>query len=255
MLDVEHYPGSGTFLGRILRLPLSLVPKTAVVPILQGPLRGKRWIVGSGIHRLWLGSYEPMKMAVAAELTSPGAIVFDIGANVGIYTLLFSARSGRSGRVVAFEPSPRNVAYLKQHLALNDASNVEVVEAAVSDAVGRSSFDSAGNSCAGRLHSDGDFLVRTTTIDQFVASSGLKPSLLKVDVEGGEADVLRGAAITLANARPEILLATHAPDIKRMCIDLLTESGYQVDELTDGGAIFADELIARPRAGQFGRAE
>ena len=146
MLNVEHYPGSGTFLGRMLRLPLSLVPKTAVVPILQGPLKGKRWIVGSGIHRLWLGSYEPSKMAVAAELTSTGAIVFDIGANVGIYTLLFSARAGQSGRVVAFEPSPRNVAYLKQHLTLNDASNVEVVEAAVSDAVGRSSFDDTADS-------------------------------------------------------------------------------------------------------------
>jgi hypothetical protein len=72
-------------------------------------------------------------------------------------------------------------------------------------------------------------------------------------VEGNEANLLRGAALTLRDARPDILLATHAPDIKRTCIELLMESGYQIDELSDGGTAFADELIARPRAGQFGR--
>ena len=252
MLDAEHYPDSKTVLGRILRLPLSLVPKTAVVPILHRPLRGKRWIAGSGIHRLWLGSYEPFKMVFAADLTHPGAVVFDIGANVGIYTLLFSDRVTASGRVVAFEPSPRNVVYLEKHLALNGASNVDVVNAAVSDIRGYSAFDATSGSCTGHLEPSGGLLVRTTTIDHFVESSGLRPSLIKVDVEGSEADVLRGATGTLRSTRPQILLATHSADIKQTCTDLLVEWGYQVDELSDGSTVFADELIARPRGDRNG---
>ena len=251
MLNVEHYPGNGTFLGRILRLPLSLVPKTAVVPILQGPLRGKRWIAGSGIHRLWLGCYEPFKMALAAELTRPATVVFDVGANVGIYTLLFGDRVGPAGRVVAFEPAPRNVEYLRKHLALNGTSNVEIVEAAVSNAVGRSSFDDTADSCAGRLESTGALLVRTTTIDHFVQDSGLHPSLIKIDVEGAEGDVLRGALKTLNQGRPTILLATHSHAVKRTCTDILVACGYDIQELENGGSVTeSDELIAhaRPRA-------
>ncbi len=249
MLNVDNYPGSGTFLGRILRLPLSLVPKTAVVPILQGPLRGKRWIAGSGIHRLWLGSYEPFKMALAAELTRPAMVVFDIGANVGIYTLLFSDRVGPAGRVVAFEPAPRNVAYLGKHLALNGASNVEIVDAAVSDAVGRSSFDDTADSCAGRLESTGALLVRTTTIDHFVQGSGLHPSLIKIDVEGAEGDVLHGALKTLNELRPTILLATHSHAIKRTCTAILAACHYDIQQLERGESVTqSDELIAKPKA-------
>jgi FkbM family methyltransferase len=248
MLNVEHYPGSGTFLGRVLRLPLSLIPKSAIVPILQGPLRGKRWIAGSGIHRLWLGSYEPFKMTLAAELTRPATVVFDIGANVGIYTLLFADRVGPAGRVVAFEPAPRNVAYLRKHLALNSVSNVEIVDAAVSDAVGSSSFDDTADSCAGRLESTGALRVRTTTIDHFVQGSGLHPSLIKIDVEGAEGDVLHGALKTLNELRPTILIATHSHAVKRTCTDILVAYGYDIQQLENGGsATESDELIAQAR--------
>src|SRR5262245_27460113 len=108
MIDVERYPKSQTTLGRVIRAPLRLIPKQAVVPSLQGPLSGKRWIVGSGIHRMWLGSYEPSKMGLAAQCVRSGDTVFDIGAHVGIYTLLFSDRVGPTGRVIAFEPAPQN---------------------------------------------------------------------------------------------------------------------------------------------------
>src|SRR5437867_1922845 len=141
MINVERYPGSQTPIGRIIRAPLRVIPKRVVVPILQGPLRGKRWITGSGIHRIWLGSYEVSKMALAAAWVHAGDTVFDIGANVGIYTLLFSERVGPRGRVVAFEPSARNVSYLKRHLALNGATNVSVVEADASATAGIARFE------------------------------------------------------------------------------------------------------------------
>lgn len=247
MIDVGRYPGSGTVIGRILRAPLRLIPRHAVVPILQGPLRGKRWIPGSGIDRLWLGSYEPFKMRFAKTWVNRADVVFDIGANVGIYTLLFSDRVGPDGRVVAFEPAPRNVGYLRRHLDLNGVANVLVVQAAVSDRAGRARFDTADTASTGHLSAEGSLDVATTTIDDFVASTDCAPSQLKIDVEGAEVDVLRGAIETLKRFRPRILLATHSADLKRTCSELLEASGYDLQELMERGRPVPDELLASPR--------
>jgi FkbM family methyltransferase len=246
MIDVSRYPGSQTIVGRLMRAPLRLVPVQTVVPILQGPVRWKRWIVGSGIHRLWLGSYEPFKMKLAATCIARGDTVFDVGANVGIYTLLFSDLVGPEGRVVAFEPAPRNTTYLRRHLALNKARNVEVMETAVSSCVGVSSFDVSDDSSTGRLDQHGSLKVETTTIDAVVESSGLAPSLLKIDVEGGELGVLIGSKATLAKLRPRLLVATHSPDLKQACVEFLARHSYSVNELHDGRGALSDELFAVP---------
>jgi SAM-dependent methyltransferase len=108
-----------SFLGRLLRLPLRLIPRRAVLPILQGPLRGKKWIVGSGNHGYWLGSYEIGKRALFVRSIPVGAVVYDLGANVGYYTLLAAMLAGAEGKVFAFEPLPRNLEYLRRHLVLN----------------------------------------------------------------------------------------------------------------------------------------
>src|ERR1043165_45133 len=94
----------GSFVGRIARLPLSLIPAGARMPILQGPLRGKRWVAGSHVHGGWRGSYEFEKQQMFISAIKPGAVVYDIGANVGFYTLLASRLAGPQGRVYAFEP-------------------------------------------------------------------------------------------------------------------------------------------------------
>jgi FkbM family methyltransferase len=250
MIDVGRYPASQTIVGRILRAPLRLIPRESVVRILQGPIRGKRWITGSGIDRLWLGSYEPSKMRLASTWVSPADVVFDIGANVGIYTLLFSERVGSRGCVVAFEPSPRNIGFLRRHLDLNLAANVVVVEAAVIDNVGVARFDTADTASTGHLSPDGGFDVATITIDDFVESTGHVPSHLKIDVEGAEVGVLRGAEKTLKRHRPQILLATHSAALKHACTELLNACDYDVQELKDGGYPVSDELSAFPRDGR-----
>ena len=249
MIDVGRYPASLTIIGRILRAPLRLIPKESVVPILQGPIRGKRWITGSGIDRLWLGSYEPAKMWLASTWVNSGDVVFDIGANVGIYTLLFSDRVGSSGRVIAFEPSPRNIRYLRRHVDLNRAENILVVEAAVSRGVGIVRFDTAETAATGHLSVQGSLDVVTTTIDHFAESTGLVPSHMKIDVEGAEADVIQGAVETPKRYRPRILLATHSQILKQTCIGLLEANGYDVQELTERGRPVSDELCASPRSG------
>src|SRR6266436_706615 len=131
-INLSAIPSSRWF-GRVLRWPLQWIPQDAVVPILQGPCAGMRWIVGSSTHGCWLGSYEYEKRKLFEELVGPGDVVYDIGAHVGFYTLLASVLVGHTGRVVAFEPSPRNLAYLRRHLAMNRLNNVTVVEGAVYD--------------------------------------------------------------------------------------------------------------------------
>ena len=77
-----------SFVGKLARLPLRLIPKKAVLPILQGQLRGKKWVVGAGNHSYWLGSYEMHKRQAFEREVKPGMVVFDVGANVGFYSLL-----------------------------------------------------------------------------------------------------------------------------------------------------------------------
>jgi len=94
--------------------------------------------------------------------------VYDIGANVGFYTLLASGLVGSKGLVVAFEPAPKNIDFLKRHLSINNLSNVLVVESAVSDKDGYEYFDKGPNESMGRLKTDGDIQVKTLTLDHFI---------------------------------------------------------------------------------------
>jgi hypothetical protein len=98
--------------GRALRLPLRLIPRSLVVPILQGPLRGARWIVGSATHGCWLGCYERAKQQGFVRILAPGQVVYDLGANVGFYTLLAARRVGPTGEVHAFEPGAENLEFV-----------------------------------------------------------------------------------------------------------------------------------------------
>jgi hypothetical protein len=117
---------SRSTLGWLIRVPLRLVPDTAVVPILSDPLRGMRWIAGSAPHGGWVGTLEREKLRSFVTRLRSGMTVWDIGANVGLYTLLSARVAGPTGRVYAFEPIPRNLRFLRRQIALNGLTNVEV---------------------------------------------------------------------------------------------------------------------------------
>jgi hypothetical protein len=103
--------------GKVLRLPLRLIPKNKVMRIRQGKMKGMRWVAGSHTHGCWLGSYEFDKQVFMAERLRPGGVFLDIGAHVGFYTLLGSRLVGDEGKVISFEPCPRNIAYQPVSLA------------------------------------------------------------------------------------------------------------------------------------------
>lgn len=133
---------------------------------------------------------------------SAGDVVLDVGANVGAYSLLFAQWVGPSGRVYAFEPAPEARRGLERHLRLNHCSDrVSISAEAVSASRGLAQFRATGLQGDNRLLGSGavdGIRVRTTSVDEFCSVHYLAPSLIKIDVEGSELDVLRGAARTIA---------------------------------------------------------
>jgi FkbM family methyltransferase len=238
---------SDSLLGKLLRAPLRLIPSSAVVPILQGPLRGKKWIVGSGNHGCWLGSYEHDKQEAFRNAVRKDDVVYDVGANVGYYTLLASVLAGQRGFVYAFEPLPRNLVDLRRHLEMNQVKNCEVIEAAVSLAEGQARFDPSEDRHTSHLSSEGTIQVRTVVLDELVCCKGIRPpNLIKMDIEGGELMCLRGCKSTIQTFRPIIFLATHGSEIHDACVQLLTGLNYTIKPMGKPSIECADELIAQP---------
>jgi len=231
----------------MLRLPLRMIPPSARLRILSGPARGARWVAGAGPHGIWIGSYEkPVQRALKRGLES-GGIFFDVGANAGFYTLLAARIVGSTGRVFAFEPLPENLELLRRHVALNALENVEIRAEAITDAQGRARFARSGSRFTSRIEAEGDFEVPTTSIDLLVGSGVIPPpTVIKMDIEGGEARALAGARRTLMDCGPTLILATHGEAILAECRRLLEECGYSVQTLGAESTTGHGELLAAP---------
>jgi FkbM family methyltransferase len=224
---------SGGLLAKILRLPLSLIPREAQVRILRGPLRGMKWIKGSGPNAYWFGTYEVERVRAFANMVTQGAVVYDVGANAGIYSLLASLRAGPSGWVYAFEPLQHNLRHLRRHIALNNLQNCTILEEAVCKEEGTRSFSAAPfDSSMARLASDGELRVPSTTLDRCIyGEKPLRPpDILKIDVEGAELEVLEGAHRALAEFLPSIFLEIHGTQLHADCRAFLTKLDYNIDE-------------------------
>ncbi len=242
----------GSLLGAALRLPLRLIPKQQVVTVRSGLNQGMKWIVGSSIHGCWLGHYEQDKQEIIRRVVKPGMKVFDIGANAGFYTLAFSRLVGPSGHVWAFEPFAENAQNLLRHVALNGLTNVTVIQAAASDHTGLAGFRVAASNSMGALSAEqNDYLVPTVALDDLLERGTVPvPEVIKMDVEGAEALVLRGARRVLHTGQSILLIALHGAEPQRDCIAQLAASSYRVTLLdgqtTVNPAVPCDEIVAWP---------
>ena len=230
-------------IGKLTRAPLRLIPKTAVLPILQGRLRGYRWIAGSSNHGCWLGSYEHDKQRFFEEKVTVNAVVYDVGANVGFYTLLAAELVGLGGSVIAFEPLPRNLGYLRRHVQLNRLQHVRIMDAAVSDRQGEAFFEPEQSPSMGHLAAQGSIRVRTVALDGLLAAEGVPlPDVIKIDVEGAELEVLKGAHNILSASNDiSILIEVHHLDENKNLFEeimkLLKNYGFKLkfERIHDGG--------------------
>lgn len=206
-------------LGRLARLPLRLIPRELAVPVLSGPNRGPRWIVGAGNHSCWLGTYEQTQLAYVSRAARTG-LVFDVGAHAGFYTLALARRCS----VIAVEPAPANADYLRRHVALNGLKNVQVIEAAACDQSGVVRF--APDGYMGHIAEQGT-PVRALRLDELG-----DPTAIKMDVEGAEAAALRDAERILSIGRADVFLSLHGV-CDEEALAILQRHGYRMKWLSE----------------------
>jgi FkbM family methyltransferase len=181
---------------------------------------------------------------ILKEFIREGDNVFDVGANVGFYTLVAARLVGDKGHVVAFEPLPRNLRYLTNHVELNRLKCVRVVVAAVSEKKG-SGFLAPGGSFSQSALATSGLPVDLVSLDDVVLSGGMPgPTFIKIDVEGSELSVLRGAENALERFGPVIVLAGHGYSRHQECREYLESRGYTVRMTRDGSADGNYELLA-----------
>lgn len=158
------------------------------------------------------GAFEPNEMALVAQVLGPGMTAIDVGANVGWYTGVMASSVGPTGSVISFEPSPRERSLLAASVRRNGLTWVAIREEAVFDRPGTIDLHVADNRHSGH-NTVGDFIYAgvTTATTVTVAtlpldSLGLdRLDFIKLDVEGAETHVLRGAMETLRRHRPLVL--------------------------------------------------
>jgi FkbM family methyltransferase len=167
--------------------------------------------------------WEPRLYAAFKQALRPGMTVLDVGASFGLYSLAAARVVGPAGRVYAFEPAVRSAAALRRHLDWNAAGDrVEVVEAAVGDTDGEVTFwDQDTSFVASLLHAmarqeEDSYAasirrrrVPSVSLDAFCRDRAVDPEIVKVDVEGAEPSVLRGAAELLRRRHALLFLELH----------------------------------------------
>jgi FkbM family methyltransferase len=228
---------------------------------LRGPLRGFRYFLGAaageaGGVSVHFGLQEIEQTARLTKLLQPGNVFFDIGANVGFYSLLASRLVGATGTVIAFEPLTRNIAFLNRHLALNRCHNVRVMPFACAERSSIQIFCEGENNALGHLAgSDRDeelatlhrkSIVATVTLDEAVRLLGVTPQVIKIDVEGAELRVLWGASEIFATAHPVVLLSIHSNELRSRCLELLKARNYAIEPLDASTIEAAAEFVATP---------
>ncbi len=215
-----------------------------IYPVRHGLARGLRRRGGLG--------FVPQLGALSAEerflqqLTFDGETVFDVGGYEGIFTLFFARRVGPRGRVVTFEPNPRNFARIVENVRLNGFSQVLVRQVAVGSAPGRASLvfpadetarGSIDASIADQIKQERGVVtvdVELDTLDRQVAAGMPEPDFVKLDVEGLELDVLRGMRGLLEHRHPRLYIEIHGADVERKLenvtavVELLWSAGYDV---------------------------
>jgi len=182
---------------------------------------GARWLCEQSAldGQLKSGKFEVAETKFVARFLRDGMTVLDIGAHHGFYTLLASSRVGSSGRVIAFEPSPRERVRLERHVRLNKCANVRIEQIALGASPGRAELflvegmeDYCNSLRPPAVNAETRRVpVSVTTLDEFLSSAGLADvHFVKLDVEGAELDVLKGASNLLRQSlRPVFMVEVY----------------------------------------------
>lgn len=244
-------------LGR-LATRILLAPALRNRPLARG-LYARLYVLGKTLA-------EPRERHFLQEQAKPGMVIFDVGANIGFYTLLLAAQVGSAGRVHAFEPDPLSFAILNRRAAGH--ANVELNPAAVGDHTGRITlFTHRANRADNRVHdslggeSAETLEVPLTTLDDYCAARDIdRLDAVKMDIQGAEVAALAGFRKTLGRLRPRWMLIEFSPAHLRAAGSspeafwtILDELGFEPWGFDpDGTAFRIEDTAALSRAYEHG---
>jgi FkbM family methyltransferase len=214
----------------------------------SGPAEGLRLELNPRTGAPYLrGEVEAATQKVLVQWLRPGMIFYDLGANIGFFSLLAARLVGASGRVFSFEPDAEVAARLRRNIALNEFSTITVVEAGVWSSNANVRFIPADASSpdrgTGKFPVDRNLTsgteVHCVALDEFIRTAPA-PDAIKCDVEGAELEALRGAKGLLETRRPWILCELHSEANDRMARDFLRNLGYEIE------TVDSIHILARP---------
>jgi FkbM family methyltransferase len=201
-------------------------------------------LVALGLHRLgWMGRDEAILLR---KLVRPGMHVVDVGANIGLYSLLLARLVERSGSVLAFEPEPNLFATLRENCASNNATNVVLFPCALGQAKGiasfhRSAFNSGDNRLGPSSVGHDAVEVKVERFDDLRPDSKL--DFVKIDVQGHELAALSGMERALSSSPNVRVLFEFSPAALRkagtapdLLLDFFRERGFKLYE-TEGARL------------------
>jgi FkbM family methyltransferase len=178
-----------------------------------------------------LGTYETYMQQAFLEHVCEGNVVYDVGAHAGFHTLVSGLLAGPHGSIIAFEPNPQNFKLLQQQITLNPKINARALPYAISDRCHDMRLDTSPGSSQGRLSQQGKIAVDARSIDSLVNSGECPPpSVMKIDVEGHEKEVLLGAMETVRKHRPTVFCDYNDGSTYSLISSLLQAEGYTITE-------------------------
>ena len=209
------------------------------VKVAAGDLAGYSILLDMQVDKdYWLGTYEPELQAALRELIQPGAVVYDVGANIGYVTLLLAKAAGETGKVYAFEALPENAERWRMNMAINGMqARLSLFAGAVTQTSGPVRFLVHASGGMGKVAGSAgrqdkylsEISVPGISLDEFVYGQGNPPpQVVKMDIEGGEVLALPGIRRVLREARPLMLMELHGPESCRNAWQTLTSAGYTI---------------------------
>jgi FkbM family methyltransferase len=221
-----------------------------VYTVRHGLARGLRRRGGLGFVPQWSAPSAEERFLETLDLS--GQTVYDVGGYEGVITLFFARRVGPHGRVITFEPNPRNLRKIEENVRLNGFTHVTIKPLALGSAPGRATLVfPADETARGSLESHiADDIRKETgaqtadvdvdTLDNQLAAGLPRPDFVKLDVEGVERDVLEGMRTVIAAHRPRLYIEIHGADPARKLDNVtsvaqfLWSCGYNVHHVESG---------------------
>ena len=223
------------------------------LPVLFGPGRGMRLklrLTSMSEGSMLVGRYEPAIARAFSQLVQPGWVVWDCGAFIGYYSLLFSRLVGPTGTVIAFEPDPTNYWRTEENRKLNGAENIQVVRLALGSSREDLAFVAThdqtshlADTYVGNGQPTGNEVLDPSTIirvkcltpdDAYLQHAFALPNFIKFDLEGAETQALVNMRRIVEMARPILAVELHNPEADAAMWKFAETFGYRLKSLVTG---------------------